>query len=118
MAAPSSPVRLNRASIVSLGSDDHRFHADGQVVERLFLAQADLLGDEGVHAVGGDDHAGPQLVVAGLNADDPLAGRAVLGQHPVHADAGHDEGAGLLALGGQPWVQLGAQYGDGVDRIG
>ena len=48
---------------------------------------------------------GPQFVVAGLDADDPRA----LGEHAIHADAGHDHGTGLLALLGQPHVQLGPQ---------
>ena len=100
------------------GQGYHRLNADGEVVQRLLPAEPRLLGDEGVHAVGGDDHDGPQLVVTGLNADDALATGSVLGEHPVHADAGHDQGAGLLALGGQPWVQLGPQHGDRVDRLG
>src|SRR5581483_1271772 len=60
------------------------------------------------------DHVRAQLVVARPDAGDP----ALFGQHPVDPDPGHDQRAGLLGLGRQPRVQLGAQHGDRVGRVG
>jgi len=42
----------------------------------------------------------------------------VLGENPVDAHPGHDEDPGFLALLGQPGVELGAQHGHGIDRVG
>ena len=60
------------------GQRDDGLDADREVVQRLLLAQPDLLGDERVDPVGRDDDVRAQLVVAGLDADDPRPGPPVI----------------------------------------
>jgi hypothetical protein len=103
-----------------LRQGQHGLDADREVVGRRGRAQAGLARQERVHPVRRDDDAGAQLVLARLHPDHApaRAGPVVLGEHPVHADAGHEVRAGLLGLGREPRVEPRPQHRDGVHRVG
>ena len=93
---------------------DDGFDAHREVGHRLLRADAGAARDEGVDAVGGDDHSRTQLVLPRPDADEPAA----LADEAVDLDPRHNGGAGLLGLLGQPRVELGAQNRDRIDRFG
>ena len=98
---------------------DHAFHAGRQVVQRLLSAAGPTSwAMKEFTPSAATTTADAQFVVAGLDADHPLAGGSVLGQHPVDPHPGHDENPCLFALLGQPGIELGPQHGDRVDRVG
>ena len=114
-AAPSSPVRPNRASIVSRGSEITDFTPTARWFSGSFCrSPACLAMKEFTPSAATTTWARS----SSSPARTPVTRRAVLGEDLVHPDAGHDHGAGLLALLGQPRVQLGAQHRDRVDRVG
>lgn len=93
---------------------DHRLHAHGQRLLGFLGTDAGLLGDERVHAIGSNHDAGAQFVLARTHADH----LAALDHQLIDLDTGHHHDAGLLALLGQPCVELGAQHAHRVDRLG
>jgi len=97
-----------------LAEGDDGLDAYRQVVGRRLRSQPGIAGDEGVDSVRGDDDPRSQAVLTSLDADELVA----LLDQGVDPDARHQEDPRLLALLGEPGVELRAQHGHRVHGLG